>query len=517
MTSVTPIRYLIATPSRYVATLSIAFMVALGGASAKAASVFYIDGGGNGHGVGMSQYGAYGYALHGASYQFILAHYFQGTVLRPTNPNQIVRVLLRTGQAAFSGASRAQGVELAGAATPGSAPRPRPPHAASVRLAPAGTYSMTIGAGGGSLVLENPSGRQLARFAAPVTVTGAGALAVSGLGLYRGALELRPDGAGGVQTVDAVDLEDYVRGVVSVEVPASWAPAALEAQAVAARTYAITTDVGGDGYTLYPDTRSQMYRGASAETPSTDAAVSATRGQVVTYSGVPVATYFFASSGGYTENVENAWPGAPPEPWLHGVPDPYDGAGGDPYHRWQYQLTLAAVAAKLGGLVRGSLVGVRVVAHGVSPRIVLAQVVGTKGLTTVTGAALAQLFGLPSTYASFTTISTVAASAPARTPAPSPLPGTGGASPARALLAVAALLRAIFAAAPAPPGLAGSVYPAPRVGVRLSVQQTVRGRGWRTIATTPVGAGGRFAVKLPGTGTYRVVYGGLAGPAVPVG
>ena len=65
-------------------------------------------------------------------------------------------------------------------------------------------------------------------------------------------------------------------------------------------------------YNLYPDTRSQMYRGVSAETPATDAAVAATSGQIVTYNGAPAVTYFFASSGGHTENIEDAWPGATP-------------------------------------------------------------------------------------------------------------------------------------------------------------------------------------------------------------
>ena len=87
--------------------------------------------------------------------------------------------------------------------------------------------------------------------------------------------------------MEAVGLDDYVRGVISAEMPSGWSPQALDVQAVAARTYAITTDVSGSNFDLYPDTRSQMYRGVAAETPSTDAAVAATRGQVVTYAGRP--------------------------------------------------------------------------------------------------------------------------------------------------------------------------------------------------------------------------------------
>src|SRR5205807_3570774 len=128
-----------------------------------------------------------------------------------------------------------------------------------------------------------------------------GPLTLAGHGQYRGWLEFRPAGTGSsVRTVNALHLEDYARGVVSYEMPASWSAEALKTQAVAARTYAITSSVGGNGYQLYADTRSQMYGGVAAETPSTDAAVAATHGQVVTYKGKPVTTFFFSSSGGHT-------------------------------------------------------------------------------------------------------------------------------------------------------------------------------------------------------------------------
>ena len=91
------------------------------------------------------------------------------------------------------------------------------------------------------------------------------------------------------------------------------------------------------------------------------------------------------------------WAGATPEPWLRGVPDPYDNAGQDPYHSWGSQMSVAAAAHKLGRLVRGSLVGIAVTRHGVSPRIVQAQVVGTGGPTTVTGTQLQGIFGLDDT------------------------------------------------------------------------------------------------------------------------
>src|SRR4051794_20982052 len=258
--------------------------------AADAATKFTVRGAGFWHGVGMSQYGAYGCATNGAGYREILAHYYTGTAIGTQEPST-VRVLLQPGVAVahFSGARRAAGKTVDPAKTYGVRPAP-----------------------GGMVDLLSPRGRKLKRVAAPLVAKGSGGrvllsgYALNGVtsGVYRGALEFRPSGAG-VQSVNAASLEDYVRGVVSRESPASWPAEALKAQAVAARTYAVTTSKGGIGWDQYPDTRSQVYGGVSAETPATDAAVLATADQLVTYDGQPVVTYFFSTSGGRTEDVEN--------------------------------------------------------------------------------------------------------------------------------------------------------------------------------------------------------------------
>jgi stage II sporulation protein D len=418
-------------------------------AAARAAGTVYIRGGGNGHGIGMSQYGAYGYALHGADYKTILAHYYQHTALGSTDPQRIVRVLLATGSASFSGATAA----------------------GSTRLDAGATYDVTV-LPNGSLQLRTLAGKKVGRFTTPFSVSGPAPLLLAGHGTYRGSLEFSAVG-GAVQTVNAVGLDDYVRGVVAAEMPSGWAPAALEAQAVAARTYAVTTTVSGNGYDLYPDTRSQMYGGVAAETAATDSAVAATSGQIVTSGGQPAVTYFFSSSGGHTESIQNVWPGSMPEPWLHGVRDPYDGAGQDPYHSWSAQMSLSAAAAKLGSLVKGSLLGIQITRRGVSPRIVQAVIVGTRGRQTVSGAELQSIFGLDSTYASFTTISSQ--------------------NPSRALR--------------------GAVYPSPRHG-SVSVQASTT-HGWRTIGRAPVSASGSYSATLP-AGRYRVVVGRFSGPGVSI-
>jgi stage II sporulation protein D len=450
--------------------------------SALGASEFYIRGGGNGHGIGMSQYGAYGYSQHGKDYRFILSHYYQGTQIGATDPRRVVRVLLSTGSAAFAGATRAGGK----------------------KLDPSVTYVIRALADG-SLVLRKLSGKKVGRFQAPLVATGPGPLSVAGLGAYRGSLEFRPDGHGGVETVNALGLDDYVRGVISAEMPSTWSPEALKAQAVAARTYAITTDAGAGDFDVYADTRSQMYLGVSAETPSTDVAVAATRGQVVTYHGAVVVTYFFSSSGGHTENVENVWPGATPEPWLRGVADPYDNAGGDPYHRWSFGLTTSAAAARLGGLVKGQLLGIQVMQRGSSPRILLADVVGTGGRTRVTGIQLQRVFRLLTTYAAFTTITSASGPGAAARPAPALRAG-------QAVAALVPLVRDLVAGTL--PGLHGSVFPF-HAGDSVTVQQLAPG-GWRSVAKAGLGRGGAYELQLPASGIYRVVYRGIDGPAVGV-
>jgi len=430
----------------------------------------------------MSQYGAYGYALHGWTYRQILGHYYTGTSLGKTNPAQTVRVLLGSGPAAFAGATRVGGKALN----------------------PSLTYDVVPLANGSLKIVNQSSGKAVGKFSAPLTATGPGFLSLAGLGSYRGSLEFRPNGSGGIYTVNVVGLDDYVRGVIAAEMPSTWSAQALDAQAIAARTYAITTDVAGGFYNLYPDTRSQMYRGVGAETPSTDAAVAATSGQIVTFDGAPAVTYFFASSGGHTENIEDAWPGSTADPWLRGVPDPYDGAGGDPYHHWTRQMSLSAAAKHLGKLVKGKLVGIRVTKTGASPRVMSATVVGTRGKSSVSGSQLQSAFGLLSTWVQFTTISGAAS--------PTPAAGSGGAT---GDLAVISELKRVFGQlANSSKTLHGTIFPGRR-GATATVEVRAGGR-WRRSGVVRLGDHGTYAVRLPLGGVYRVVYRGLAGPSVIV-
>jgi len=348
---------------------------------AGAGKSWVVKGAGFGHGVGMSQYGAYGYAKHGFTYDAILAHYYTGTTLGSTAA-RTVRVLLQSnvGSVTFSGANAACGASL----TPGQ--------------------SYVAKRAGAAVSLRDSKGTQVADCGGLLSATGAPNVTVTGKGTYHGALEVRPGGVSGLNAINAVDLESYVRGVVPKESPASWPPEALKAQAVAARSYAIADAVRGSGYDQYDDTRSQVYGGASAETAKSNAAVDATAGQVVMYAGKVAQTFFFSTSGGHTENNENSSLGfgQPAIPYLRGVDDPYEADAGSPYEHWTRKFTVARISSALRSIgLKGRLSKVVVSQRGVSPRIVRAKLVGSGGKKTVTGPQLRDALDLPDTWAFF--------------------------------------------------------------------------------------------------------------------
>ncbi|HEY0173999.1 MAG TPA: SpoIID/LytB domain-containing protein [Pyrinomonadaceae bacterium] len=138
---------------------------------------------------------------------------------------------------------------------------------------------------------------------------------------YRGRLEVFANTKGALTVVNVVTLEDYVRGVVPNELsPGGWPELeALKAQAVAARTYAVSNlgRFGAEGFDLTPDTRSQVYGGRSTEHPLSDRAVLETRGRVATYKGAPINAYYTSTCGGRTEDGENIFGGAT-VPYLRG-------------------------------------------------------------------------------------------------------------------------------------------------------------------------------------------------------
>lgn len=380
--------------------LATVLVTASAAAADPAATVWSVRGGGWGHGVGMSQHGALGMAERGRSHRAILRHYYRGTSLGRT-PDRLVRVLVR---------ERAVRVSFRGATG-----------ACGRRLRSARTYRAVRD--GEAVALETAGGRRLARCGGALVATGGASVELRGRGRYRGTIEVRPKGRRSLLAVNTVPLEQYLRGVVAAEMPAAWPREALRAQAIAARTYAITTSAGGEGFDQYDDTRSQVYLGVRGEQPATDAAIRATRGRVVMHDGRPAITYFHSTSGGRTEDVELVFTDSPPHPWLRGVADPFDAVS--PVHRWgPIRFRTARLTAALGDLVRGRLLAVDVTRRGrSSPRILTAAVVGTDGTAQATGAQLRARLGLRDTWAFFARVTTYA---DGRTLSGSVAPTTGG-------------------------------------------------------------------------------------------
>jgi stage II sporulation protein D len=336
------------------------------------ASVF-VAGHGWGHGVGLAQYGAYGYALHGWSYDKIVSHYYPETTLGQSDLKR-VRVLLAPNAKRIVISSQSQFVVRDGKGTK--------------HKLRAGVQAL-----GPGLKIKLAAGKKLKALPGPLLFSpGSGALSLGGRA-YRGSLRVKRVGSR-LQVVNVVGLEPYLWGVVPSEMPERWPAEALAAQAVCARTYALAHLHKGD-FDLYSDTRSQVYGGVAAEAQSATDAVNETAGKVVLYDDELANTYFFSSSGGKTANVQDVWPDSPPAPYLVSVPDPYDTLS--PYHDWgPLRFSAKTLARRLhvpGGRVSDFRANVTS-----SGRVRSITFVGASGERTATGAAVRTALGLRSTW-----------------------------------------------------------------------------------------------------------------------
>jgi stage II sporulation protein D len=351
--------------------------------------VFTFEGRGFGHGIGMSQYGAYGAALAGQSAQQIIARYYQGTTLA-TLPVTPVRVLLATSAPTLRlSASGAWNVTPEGV-----------PLAAATALPPATEVSVTrLGPAG--ITVSDAEGTELFRSTGPAIFAPADPLSVVAFkGVrYRGSLRVFVE-AGGLSVVNHVDLEQYLLGVVPREMPSKWgddAPEALAAQAIAARSYAMATRRTGGSFDMYADERSQVYGGVNAEDPRTTQAVAETAGKVVTLNGRIVTTFFFSTSGGRTENVENVFR-LGPQSYLISVDDErFDATS--PHHVWKDPRTFTdAQLARLLGTKRPVL-SMKILETGVSPRVKQIRIVTrTGGVKVMRGTDVRKALGLRDTW-----------------------------------------------------------------------------------------------------------------------
>jgi stage II sporulation protein D len=335
----------------------------------QGSATFVVTGHGWGHGVGLSQWGAYGYAQKGFDYEKILLHYFPGTELGDA-PVSRVRVLLTSGVKTLTVNSTVDFKVRDGSGV--------------VHTLSAGAYPLTT-----ALKLRVDGQSKASALPGPLLFQpGSAALALKHR--YRGSIQIDVS-LGKLRAINMVGLEQYLYGVVPSEMPYTWAPEALKAQAIAARSYALATRRTG-AFDLYPDTRSQVYLGIEHEKPTTNAAVNATAGQVVLYDGEVAKTYFFSSSGGRTASAEDVW--GEPVPYLVSVPDPYDSIS--PHHDWGPFVFTGTKLAKMLKM-KGQVVDLQPELNS-SGRIKVLNVIGTKGTLAVPGAVLRTKMGLRSTW-----------------------------------------------------------------------------------------------------------------------
>jgi len=338
---------------------------------AQGASALAVCGSGFGHGVGLSQWGAYGRAEAGQSHAEILRAYYQDVSLRRYPNDPTVRVLLN--EASRSG--------VVGVSVPPNGKARLKSGSRGVTLVP-GNHKVRY-SDGRYRVENSRTGKSYGPFSEPVSFAPAsGTVLRQGGRAYRGAMTVRVSGSR-LYLVNVLRLERYLRGVVAGEMPASWHPEALKAQAVAARSYARATDRKGP-FDFYADTRDQVYGGVSAETPATNRAVSATARKVAVYDGKPITAFFSASNGGYSEDSAYVYNSAP---YLKATRDS-DGSGGpyearvrSPWTRWAGTLDPGG-SPELG---IGDLTGVRVLEYSPSGRATEVEVSGSRGKKIVSG------------------------------------------------------------------------------------------------------------------------------------
>ncbi|MBB6628936.1 SpoIID/LytB domain-containing protein [Nocardioides sp. KIGAM211] len=353
-----------------------------------------IKGHGYGHGHGMSQYGAEGAAREGLSAREIIDFYYPGTTWGTAKGPVSVLITADTDD------------DLVVVARPGLVLRDSAVEGRTV-LPDNGASRWRIDVGGaGSDRVSFLKGGRWHRFS---TLRGTGQLGAagqpitlvtpSGTRAYRGWLQLAaPSGSSRARdTVNVLTLENYVRGVVPLEIPALWSPAAVQAQSIAARTYASYERAHplGSTYQICDTSSCQVYGGYDAEHPAANDAVDATRRQALLADGEPAFTQFGASSGG--------WTSAGSVSYLTAREDPYDGWSGNPVHAWSLKLAdtrLEQAWPALGNLQRITVT--RRDGNGDwGGRVAAMTLVGSDGKVVVSGDTFRSVLGLRSTWLTF--------------------------------------------------------------------------------------------------------------------
>ena len=376
---------------------------------------FLFKGKGNGHGLGMSQWGARGRASAGQDYRKILASYYGGTKIETRDTSGQVRIALTddpidlarpwprlfgplpfvAGPVTVDGMPQldvAADSSLGLDADPAGQPIVFSLSANGVRGAPVAikqtlTVRTTSQAGIRTNIMQ---------------VMGGDFRTGAEQRRYAGILQIIPKGAATILPVNVLPMEDYLKGVVPAEMPPYWGVEALKAQAIAGRTYAVE-HLGGADFDLRASESDQAYSGLTEQRAESNAAVDGTRGQVLTYQAMPIVAFYMASDGGHTESSEYrfvTWDHGPQLRshlgYLSSISDAFDRAPS-----WQVGPFSAAGAASIlrddGQDLGDRLLGIDVLQKDASGRLVGVRLRGSSKTVEISGPRLRAWFGLPDT------------------------------------------------------------------------------------------------------------------------
>jgi len=446
--------------SSFVVCLVAALVVVAAAPAVAAPKMVKINGRGWGHGIGMSQYGAFGFAQHGWGGERILRHYYTGAKVLKRTIGPKVRVSMLQGRSSITIRPQAKTSDGGRVVL-----KVKGSKAKIVSARPGQALKLTASSTGGARIYKN--GRRIRRdgrgvfgstrrpviahysqFGTQVATDG------KGYSVGHGQMEFVSYSSSGcsvgkcLSQVAVLGMQKYLYGLG--EVPASWPQQTLRAQAMAGRTYAYSkllasTNRGVPCFcAVYDSVADQVFIGEAKRTGSGiywkkwKKAVDSTNKQVILESGDPIVALYSSSSGGYTESNRIVW-GSVQEPYLRGVNDPYDRAGGaNPNYRWSVKMTWASLRTKLTNSFGsfGKLKKLVIVHKGVSGRVAFdgLKIVGSERTLRVGGWATRSALGLkdtwfrfkviPATTARTTTLSGPAPDETAEEPRePNPAPG----------------------------------------------------------------------------------------------
>jgi stage II sporulation protein D len=372
------------------AVVALAAVVIGGTAAVVSAQTYFVPkarhvvltGHGYGHGIGMSQYGAEGAARLGETWRDIVAFYYPGTQV--STAGGAVRVLVTADTTSDAKVSPAANLRIRDLGT--RQVWTLPARAAITRWRISPNRWVQRYEGGTWRRWKQMSGDSEFFASEPIALWVPGSRGEVAR-TYRGRLRSTHS-----DTVNVLSLEQYLRGVVPLEMPSSWSRAALQAQAVAARTYAVRLRAENSSryYQICDTTSCQVYGGHSAERASTDTAIKDVAGRMLRHEGVPALTMFSSSNGGFSADGGT--------PYLRARRDTWDGWSGNPVHTWTNTLEASTIESAYPAI--GRLIGIDVVARdgngqwgGRVTRLVLD---GTTSDVSLSGADFRFRFGLRS-------------------------------------------------------------------------------------------------------------------------